>query len=222
MLSWLNDLGPPSGPAALVTAAWMAALTGDETALARHLEALDGLEELGPLPDGSQSVSSSIAQMRGLLGYGGPADMLTAARLAVALETNPRSPQYAIAHLAFGHALYVHGDLDGAAVSLQAATHSRPAPGIIRIMSQSLLSFAEHERGNLIEAREHAEQAMDILNRQIATGRTAGPAGVRRPRPSPGSGRQNRRSGQHPRARTRRPTNHQRPRRVGADHYHLL
>ncbi|WP_457190546.1 LuxR C-terminal-related transcriptional regulator [Nocardioides sp. P5_E3] len=166
VLSWLNDLGPPSGPAALVTAAWMAALTGDETALARHLEALDGLEELGPLPDGSQSVSSSIAQMRGLLGYGGPADMLTAARLAVALETNPRSPQYTIAHLAFGHALYVHGDLDGAVVSLQAATHSRPAPGIIRIMSQSLLSFAEHERGNLIEAREHAEQAMDILNRQ--------------------------------------------------------
>ena len=172
VLSWLDDLGPPDGPEALVTAAWMAAITGEESALARHLEALSELDDVGQLPDGSQSIESSIAQMRGLLGYGGPADMLAAARRAVELETNHRSPHHSIAQLALGHALYVHGDLDGAAVTLHAATHTRGTPGITGItgitgiMALSLLSFVEDERGNAVAAREYAEQAMDVLNRQ--------------------------------------------------------
>lgn len=167
VLDWLDKLGPlDGGPAARVTAAWMAAIVGDEAGMARHLESLEGLESFGPLPDGSRSIESSVAQMRGLLGYGGPTDMLASARRAVELETAGQSPHYAIAHLALGHALYVQGDLEGAIVSLRAAARSGGAPGVIRVMTLSLQSFAEHERGNLPQAREYAELAMDDLNRQ--------------------------------------------------------
>ena len=166
VLGWLDELGPPDSAAAKVTAAWMAAIGGDETTMSQHLAALDGLEVVGALPDGSVSVESSVAQMRGLLGYGGPADMMAAARRAVELETDSRSHHHAIAQLSLGHALYVHGDLDGAVVPLWAAGNGGGPPGILRVMTLSLHSFVEHERGNRDEARDYAERAMDVLNTQ--------------------------------------------------------
>ena len=167
VLDWLDKLGSiDAGPAARVTAAWMAAIVGDEPALLDHLHALEGMEGLGPLPDGSHSVESSVAQIRGLFGYRGPIDMLEGARRAVELETDSRSPHYAIAQMSLGHALYLQDDLDGAIVPLQAAARSGEAPGIIRVMTLSLLSFVENDRGNLTRAREGAELAMDVLNVQ--------------------------------------------------------
>src|SRR6478735_10709405 len=91
---WLDSLGPSSdGPSAHVTAAWMAGLVGDEETMAANLELLDGMDDFGPLPDGSRSIASAKAQMRALLGFGGPLDMMAAARLAAELETDTRSAQ---------------------------------------------------------------------------------------------------------------------------------
>ena len=63
MLAWLQSLGRnPDGfdPAEAVTAAWMAALFGDEAGLARHVQSLEGFADYGPLPDGSHSVESAL------------------------------------------------------------------------------------------------------------------------------------------------------------------
>ena len=80
----------PADPAAGVTAAWMAALSGDEDGLAAHLQALEEFREYGPLPDGTRSVESAIAMIQGLFGYGGPVEMARGARRAVELETDGR------------------------------------------------------------------------------------------------------------------------------------
>ena len=68
--------------------------------------------DYGPLPDGSRSVESAVAMIRGLFGYGGPLDTMEAARRAVEIETDSQSPYYAIAHVSLGHALYLLGDLE--------------------------------------------------------------------------------------------------------------
>ena len=162
---WLDVLGPGDGaPPAHVTAAWMAGLAGDEQAMARHLRALDGLDDYGPLPDGSRSIESATAQMRAILGFGGPVDMMAAARRAAQLETDGRSAQFGIAQAALGHALYLQDELDQAIPHLRAATRTDGAPGMIRILALSLECFVESERGNATQARECAELAMDVLD----------------------------------------------------------
>jgi LuxR family transcriptional regulator, maltose regulon positive regulatory protein len=162
---WLDSLGPGDrSPPARVTAAWMAGLVGDEQATARHLHALEGMEDYGPLPDGSRSVESAMAQMRAWFGFGGPLDMMAAARRAARLETNGQSAQYVIAQATLGHAHYVLGELDQAVPPLRAAIRSDGAPGMIRILALSLECFVETERGNVSRARECAELAMDVLD----------------------------------------------------------
>lgn len=162
---WLDALGPDDlSPPAQVTAAWMAGLVGDERAMTSHLRALQGLEDYGPLPDGSRSVESAEAQMRALFGFGGPLDMMAAARLATRLETDGRTAQFVIAQATLGHAHYVQGDLDQAIPPLRAATRSDGAPGMVRTLALSLECFVESERGNVARARECAEMAMDVLD----------------------------------------------------------
>ena len=167
VLGWLESLGPPSvstSPAALVTAAWMAALVGNEAVLADHFAALAELGDYGPLPDGSRSVESAVALIGGLFGYGGPVETMEAARRAVEIETDSQSPYYAIAHVSLGHAAYLSGDLEQAITPLRTASRSDRAPGVVRVLALSVESFVEAERGDLVRARECAELAMGIVD----------------------------------------------------------
>ena len=166
VVGWLRDLGSPShtdDPAAAVTAAWMAALTGDQAALAAHLGVLHEFRDYGPLPDGTRSVESAIAMIQGLFGFGGPVEMAAGAQRAVELETDGRSPFYAIANLSLGHAAYVAGDLERAGSLLAKATHNDSAQAIIRVLSASIHSLVEAENGHQDRALELADLAMDIV-----------------------------------------------------------
>ena len=168
VLEWLEDLGadPDGGsPQTEVTAAWMAALTGDAGALAEHLTALEAVRDVGPLPDGSSSVASAIALIQGLFGYGGPGEMAAGAERAVELEVDGRSPFHAIAHHGRGHASYIVGELELAADHLVQAAQSEAAPGLVRVLSLSVHSLVEHERGRSRRSRELAELAMNIVKR---------------------------------------------------------
>ena len=166
VLGWLAELGDTPGdlgPAAEVTAAWMAALTGDEGALSEHVLSLDGFRRHGPLPDGTASVESAIALIQGLFGYGGPVQMTAGAERALELETNPWSPYFAIAHLGRAHAAFVEGELDLAADHFARASQTDAAPAIVRVLSLSGHSLVEHERGHLHRSRDLAELAMRLV-----------------------------------------------------------
>ena len=166
VIGWLDELNAVSvaaDPAAEVTAAWMSALTGDEGALTMHLEALQDYRDLGPLPDGTASVESAIALVQGLFGYGGPDEMTAGAQRAVELETDARSPYYAIAHLSRGHAAYVAADLDLAAHHYATSATSEAAPAIIRALSLAGHSLVEQERGQQHRSRDLAELAMTAV-----------------------------------------------------------
>jgi LuxR family transcriptional regulator, maltose regulon positive regulatory protein len=165
--SWLASLSPTSvadAPAAGATAAWLAAITGDEAALAALLEALEEVRDYGPLPDGTVSVESAIVMIRALFGFDGALTMMAAARRAVELETDGRSPNYAIASLGLGHAAYVQGDLQRAAELLAKATNSAAAPPLIQVVSAATYSLVEAEWGHGDRARELAQDAMGIVD----------------------------------------------------------
>jgi LuxR family maltose regulon positive regulatory protein len=166
VVGWLRALGSrsrPSDPATAVTAAWMAALSGDEAALAAHLEVLEEFQDYGPLPDGSRSVESAIALIQGLFGFGGPVEMSAGAQRAVELETDVGSPFHAIAHVSLGHAAYVAGDLARAGNFLDKATHNESAQTVVRVLSASTHSLVEAEHGHHDRAVELAELAMDMV-----------------------------------------------------------
>jgi LuxR family transcriptional regulator, maltose regulon positive regulatory protein len=167
VVGWLDSLGPAviaSDPAARVTAAWMAALSGNHAALTDHLTALAEFEQLGPLPDGSRSVESAVAMIHGLFGYDGPVAMTRGAQRALELETDGRSPYYSIAHVSRGHAAYMAGDLDLATTLLVKASHNEAAPPIIRMVALACLSLSEGERGHQELSCELAEEAMQIID----------------------------------------------------------
>ena len=169
VVGWLRELGSkshPSDPAATVTAAWVAAVSGDQAALTAHLRALQEFRDYGPLPDGSSSVESAIAMIQGLFGFGGPVEMAAAAQRAVELETDGRSPFYAIANVSLGHVAYVEGYLERASSLLVKATHSDSAQAVIRVLSASIHSLVEAENGHQDRAFELAELAMDIVERR--------------------------------------------------------
>jgi len=166
VVGWLRALGSPSypqDPATAVTASWIAALSGEEAALAAHLAVLEEFHDYGPLPDGTRSVESAIALIQGLFGFGGPVEMSAAAQRAVELETDVGSPFHAIAHLSLGHAAYVAGDLERAGDLLAEATHNEVAQAIIRVLSASIHSLVEAERGHQDRALELAGFAMDMV-----------------------------------------------------------
>ena len=131
----------------------MAALSGDEAALAAHLGVLEEFRDYGPLPDGTRSVESAIALIQGLFGFGGPVEMSAAAQRAVELETDVGSPFHAIAHVSLGHAAYVAGDLERAGNFLAKATPNEAAQAIVRVLSASIHSLVEAENGHHDRAR---------------------------------------------------------------------
>jgi LuxR family maltose regulon positive regulatory protein len=167
VVGWLDALGPSSinrDPAGRVMAGWMAAMSGDEEGLTDHLTALEEVKDVGPLPDGTRSVESAVAMIQGVFGYGGPAEMTAAAERAMELETDGRSPYYAIAHMARGHAAYVAGDLDLAVNLLAKASYNEAAPPLIRMLTLSALSLSEAERGHQDLSHELAEEAMQVVD----------------------------------------------------------
>jgi LuxR family maltose regulon positive regulatory protein len=167
VLGWLEALGTTSidaDPAAGVTAAWMAALTGDRAGLDKYLTGLQKFRDFGPLPDGTKSVESATALIRGFFGFDGPVEMSACARLAVELETDGRSPYYAIAQLSLGHCAYISGELDRAAVLLARSSQNAAAPTMIKVLALSLQALVQAELDYPDRSRELAEVAVEIVD----------------------------------------------------------
>ena len=205
VVGWLDSLGPSAidgDPAARVTAAWMAALSGDQSALAEHLAGLEEVKELGPLPDGTRTVESAIGMIQGLFGYGGPAEMTSGAQRALELETDGRSPYYSVAHLARGHAAYVEGDLDLAVNLLAKAVAQRGRPSD-HPDTGPVLPVAGRGRVRPPGAQPWAGRGCHAGRRfGWAAGNAAGIPGLHGTGPGPGRGRRDDSGRGHDRTRT--------------------
>ena len=147
----------------LVTAAWIAALSGEIDEMQQLLKQLSSTSNNGMLPDGAQSVESTVALIRGLFGFDGPVGMLAAARRAAELETDGNTRWYGVANTALGHASYVAGDLSTAVDLLPRGAHSEAAPALIRVLAFSVLALTHAELGQHDRSRKAAEEAMAVV-----------------------------------------------------------
>ena len=166
ILGWLRQLrGTPAGTRApaTVTAAWIAALTGDQAELRRRLADLETMIEDASLPDGTRSPRSALMLIRGLFGFDGPDRMLADARQAAELENTHGTPWASVASAALGYAGFVTGDTALARAHLGAAARAQNAPLTVRLLALSTLALCEAEQGNPPLSAQLAAQAMDIV-----------------------------------------------------------
>ena len=162
-LRWLGDDHIGTDPVAAHCAAWCAVITGEPEALRRWLPVLESAAYDGPLPDGIQSLKSSAALLRGSFGFDGIEAMRDSARAATELESDPRSPWYALARTAMGSALYLSGELDAAAAPLTEALASDAAIAAARVAGLSLLAVVRAEQGQTAQAQELVRTAGQLV-----------------------------------------------------------
>jgi len=162
-LRWLGDDQIGADPVAAHCAAWCAALAGDPQSVRRWLPVLESADDSGSLPDRIRSPRSSAALLRGCFGFDGIEVMRDSARTAAELESDPRSPWYALARNALGSALYLSGELDAAATPLTEALASAASISAARVAALSLLAVVRVEQGRAGQAQELVRTARQLV-----------------------------------------------------------
>jgi LuxR family maltose regulon positive regulatory protein len=160
----LTDDQIAANPLVAHCAAWVAALSGEPGPVRRWLPVIEAGRHEGPLPDGIRSLEFSAALLRGVYGFEGLRVMRESAAIAVELETDPKSPWYALARGAHGFSLYLSGELQAAEEALEAAERSEAPVPLIRILTLSTLSLVAVETGRLPQATELADTARGLAS----------------------------------------------------------
>lgn len=161
--AWMTALGEDVitvDPLMALTAAWMAALGGEPERLPDLLAAAERGSYDGPLPDGTASLESGVALIRGIFGFDGFQRMGEALRLAAELETSPDSPWKGFILLGLGLRAFLVDEAEEARALLQEGLRlAPPGEAIARMALLSELSLVEGELGDSDEALRLAENA---------------------------------------------------------------
>ena len=91
--------------------------------------------------------------------------MRESAATAAELESDPASPWYAMARSGLGFSLYLSGEPEAAAASLEEAARSQSSYPLTRMFSLSVLSLVAIELGRLPRAQEAADAARVLAAR---------------------------------------------------------
>ena len=161
---WLRSLGDDQIAAhalAAHSAAWVAALSGEQESVRRLLPIIMAGEHDGPLPDGMRSLNFSAALLGGTFGFDGIRAMRESAARAVELEHDPKSPWYALAQTALGFSLFLSGE-PGAAEPLRKAVGSEVSIPLARTIALSAASLVATEEGRIVQAGELASAALRL------------------------------------------------------------
>ena len=146
--------------------AWISALYGEREESEKFLALAEGGSHDGPLPDGTASVESGVALVRGVFGYGGVRAMAEAIQSAADLESERISPRTVLANLGLGLSLYYRGDTSRARKPLEEGLRltSIDQP-VLRVVMLSALSFVAGDEGHLEEAESLAREARKAVER---------------------------------------------------------
>ncbi|HEY9378347.1 MAG TPA: hypothetical protein VIQ02_14795, partial [Jiangellaceae bacterium] len=166
---WLDEMGDAAiaaHPAAALTSGWVAGLFGQPEVMERWLSTAEVGAYDGPLPDGTASLESGAAIVRGVLGYSG----LEArrARLARALDLEPASSAWRPFLLwGLGHVALLSGDPRSAYRRfLEVLRVVDPRQVVLTIIALAELSLAETDLGDTEAAMFHARRAEMIVDQR--------------------------------------------------------
>ncbi len=121
----------------------------------------------GPLPDGAGSVDASAALVRASAPRGNVAEMLGAARVAFALESDGRSMWRVTTHVQLGWALALSGAFREADVLLKRAAieAAMTEQWLNALGARCLLAWTSLYQDRVIEAEGWAADAVDVVER---------------------------------------------------------
>jgi LuxR family transcriptional regulator, maltose regulon positive regulatory protein len=164
---WLRLLGDgwiAATPIAAHVAAWTAALSGDPRTARHLLPVIEAAGEAGPLPDGMRSFEFSAALLQGTFGFDGLGPMREAGQRAIGLETDTASPWHALAHSAFGAALYWSGEFEQAGAHAEEGLLGKASMSIVLVLSSAIMALLTADAGRLRQAGEFAQTAYDMVS----------------------------------------------------------
>jgi LuxR family maltose regulon positive regulatory protein len=166
---WLESLpeGSVDTDAALVLVkAWISALYGRREDTERFLALAESIPYEGPLPDGTASVESGVAPVRGVFGFGGVRAMAGAIQSAAESESKRISARTVLACLGLGLSLYYSGDSSGARTPFEEGLRlTRVDLPVLRIVMLSGLSLVAGDEGDLEEAESLALEARGLVEK---------------------------------------------------------
>jgi len=164
--SWIESLGEErvaSDPVLSLTAAWISGLSGHPHEVEKWLELAGQGSFSGPLPDGASSLASGIALVRASFGHEGVGKALTAASVALELESRRDTRWQPAAQTALGFYLFLSGDRELATAQLEEVAERKPRGGVFEIIfALSQLSIIASEEGRRPEAERLARRAVAI------------------------------------------------------------
>src|SRR5829696_1561604 len=139
--------------------AWIHALYGEREESESFLVVAEDSSYEGPLPDGTASVESGVALVRGIFGYGGVQAMVGAIQSAAELESRQNSPRTVLADLGLGLSLYYRGYTSRARKPLEEGlTLTSVDQPVLRIAMLSALSYVAGDEGQLEDAESLARE----------------------------------------------------------------
>jgi LuxR family maltose regulon positive regulatory protein len=146
--------------------AWIHALYGEREESGSFLVLAEDSSYEGPLPDGTASVESGAALVRGIFGYGGVQAMVGAIQSAAELESRQISPRTVLANLGLGLSLYYRGYTSPARRPLEEGlTLTSVDQPVLRIAMLSALSYVAGDEGHLEEAESLAREARGAVEK---------------------------------------------------------
>jgi LuxR family transcriptional regulator, maltose regulon positive regulatory protein len=169
---WLDQMGDEvilAHPAVALTAGWVAGLLGEPEAMERWLVTVERAADDGPLPDGTASLESGVAIIRGLLGYSGLHARHANLARALALEpiTSPWRPWLL---WGLGHVALLSGHpTDANQLFSDVLRVADPRQIVLTMVTFAELAIAETDIGDTEAALTHARQAATIANERGLT-----------------------------------------------------
>ena len=164
--SWIESLGEErvaSDPVLSLTAAWIGGLSGQPNEVEKWLELAGEGSFSGPLPDEVSSLASGIALVRASFGHEGVGKALTAARVALELESRRDARWRPAAQTALGFYLFLSGEPELATAQLEEVAEGKPRGGAFEVIfALSQLSIIASETGRRIDAERLARKAIAI------------------------------------------------------------
>ena len=164
--SWIESLGEErvaTDPVLSLTAAWIGGLSGQPHEVEKWLELAEEGSFPGPLPDETSSLASGIALVRASFGHEGVGKALTAARVALELESRQDARWRPAAQTALGFYLFLSGERELATAQLEEVAEGKPRGGAFEVIfALSQLSIIASETDRRIDAERLARKAIAI------------------------------------------------------------
>ncbi|MGW3351762.1 LuxR C-terminal-related transcriptional regulator [Nonomuraea rubra] len=156
--------------AASVSTAWARTVTGDLPGAIAWLDAAESLGHDGPLPDGTASLKSAAALLRGMFLIDDLPQRLAESRLAAELEDDTASPWYAMARFSHGANLYLSGRHPEAVKVLEQAVRNPASTPLFTINALAVQSLTCTALGRHDQAATLATLGRDLVRRHHLTG----------------------------------------------------